>query len=199
MESLALIARLIPETAITWSDPLGASAPDLVRARLAFAVWWWLAVCAAAALRSVVWGVVRMTSRQYLIVSRSWRWRWMAMLGWALAAGVPALSIGLLRRWGYALPGVEGLALLSVVLAVAGEVGQAPQLWLDRQRGLVVWRGPDESGRWFQRAWPADALHGPLPGELHAQLLTHLGSRDTAAWWVAAVRKKAKARPASSS
>lgn len=198
MESLALIARLIPEAAISWADPMGVSSAELVRGRIAFAVWWWLALCAAAALRSVLWGVVRMISKQYLIVSRSWRWRWMALAGWTLAVAVPLLSIGLLRRFGYALPGAEALALVSVVLAVAGEVGQAPQLWLDRQSGSVIWRGPDAQGRWFQRSWPADSLHGELPSELHSQLLDHLGSSETAAWWVAAVQRKAKPRPASS-
>lgn len=199
MESLALLARLIPDAATTWADPQGVATVDDVRARLAFAIWWWLAVCCAAALRSLVWGTVRLTSRQYLIVSRSWRWRWLALCGWTLAIAVPLISVGLLRRFGWVVPGVPFVAAVAVVLAVVGEVIQAPQLWLDRQRGQVVWRGPGPSGTWVERAWPAAALGGDIPSSLQGQLLEHLGNRQTAAWWLRAVRKKAgPARPTSS-
>ncbi|MBI3179378.1 MAG: hypothetical protein HYZ27_06925 [Deltaproteobacteria bacterium] len=188
---MALLARLIPDAATTWADPQGVATVDEVRIRLAFGVWWWLAVCCAAALRSLVWGSVRLTSRQYLIVSRSWRWRWMALCGWTLAIAVPILSVGLMRRFGLVVPGIPWIAVVAVALAVAGEVSQAPQLWLDRQRGQIVWRGPGPAGGWVERTWPAATLSGDIPASLQGQLLEHLGNRQSAAWWLHAVRKKA--------
>ncbi|MBI5610131.1 MAG: hypothetical protein HY902_14745 [Deltaproteobacteria bacterium] len=154
MDGWQLLAQTIPDSALTWLDPVGALDAEVLRSVVAIQVFWVLAQSCALTLWAIARPIAWRLSGRRKVVPTAWRGTWvLAALGMVTVA-TPFAGLAQLHLLGRFSLAWSWVSLAAALAWIAVRAWHVDLLWLVPAKRTLVLRRRDRDGDIVLQVWP---------------------------------------------